>query len=154
MNLDVIIGDIRNSENSAVIAGTVLEGGEEAAKALAGFEPAFSVDGPVWTKENGSRTKELYAAAASLFEKACKKQVKTLDLAALPSGDAGSELFQAASDILRAYNDHMRENEYPEKLTIVCTDEYGNKMYRMAYNYWFAVDHDTRLEVEHEHEHE
>ena len=154
MNLDVIIGDIRESENAALIKNTVLEGGEEIAKTLEGFEPALSVEGPEWTKENASKTKELFAAARELFTEACEKQVETLDLAALPSGDSGSELFQAASDILRAYDAHIKENELPKQLRIICTDEYANKMYRMAFNYWFAIDHDSRLEVEHEHEHD
>ncbi len=154
MNLDVIIGDIKEFENAAVITNTVLAGGEEAASALEGFEPEITAAGPVWKKENESRTKELYEAAKDIYEQASEKQIKVLDLAALPSGDAGSDLFQAATDILRAYDVHIKEHEYPKQLRIVCTDEYSNKMYRMAYNYWFAMDHDTRLEVEHEHEHE
>ena len=150
--IEIFTGDIAESGVKAVIRNTCLPGGEEDQKALEAVQTDLFVEGPDWNKENRMRAAELYQCCLLLLSEAKEKGLEELNIAGLSSGEYRSELFQAASQELRAVKEHSMKEELPRVVRFVCgKDEIAN-MYKTAYNYWLADDHDTRMDVPHHHE--
>ena len=152
INVEVKTGNIAGSGCAAIIDRTFLPGGEEELKAYEAADAVIRVEGPEWTEENKTKGAEFYRAVLSVLEEARDRGLKEIDITSAAAGESGSELFLAATQAMTAVKYHMTENELPETVRFICPREEVTNMYKTAYNYWLAIDHDSRMEVPHRHD--
>ena len=102
--------------------------------------------------EYGGSPSELYEKHLGILKEAAEKGEEEINIAGAEAGENRSKLFQTATQGLMAAKWHGNNYELPAVIRFVCGSEEAANMYKTAYNYWIADDHDKRMEVPHHHD--
>ena len=148
-SIEIFTGNIADSACKAIIKNTCLPGGEEELAVLEQLEADFTADGPEWTEENIAKGKDLYDCYLAILSEAAARGTEEVDFAAIPAEECKSDLFGAATQAMRAIKEHQTGSDLPKVIRFVCRQDEVTNMYKTAYNYWLAIDHDSRMEVPH-----
>ena len=80
-----------------------------------------------------------------ILKEAAAEDCSNLFIGAVPTEGTDSEYFATLTEKWNRIVSHLKENEFPELITIVCPTQEIRDYYMMVYNYWHASGKEDRL---------
>ncbi len=145
-NVDVIVGDIADSKADAVVIPKLHSTEEMDVFPESPMAPAvIPVRLPLWEGGDHGEILEIKSGYLSGMEIACQRAYDTVDVEAISMEGKPSDLFAAASAVVRSIKHFLDDNPAPGHVTIVCATHELANVYKQAYNYWFAFVKEERI---------